>query len=400
MWRAEPSVRRCFDHGVRSEPVGPLAGVKVVEVAGLGPAPFCAMVLADLGADVVVVDRFDRAVGADPESVKHNVYGRGRRSVAVDLKAEGGAEVVRRLTDRADVFVEGFRPGVAERLGIGPDDCRGRNPRLVYGRMTGWGQTGPLAQKAGHDIDYIAVAGPLAHIGRAGQPPTPPLNLVGDFGGGGMVLALGVCAALVERAASGEGQVIDAAMVDGAALLLAPVFPAYTMGYCHPERGTNWLDSGAPYYDSYECADGRYVAVGALEPQFYAQLLVGLGLDGEDLADQHDESAWPAMKERFATIFATKSRDEWIAAFDALDACVAPVLTMDEVADDPHLRARDTYVDVDGVVQPAPAPRFDRTPARLDRPPAPAGHHTDEVLAEYGFDADERAELRQAGTVA
>jgi alpha-methylacyl-CoA racemase len=381
--------------------MGPLAGVKVVEVAGLGPAPFCAMVLADLGADVVVVDRRDRAVGADPESVKHNVYGRGRRSVAVDLKSDAGAEVVRRLTDQADVFIEGFRPGVAERLGIGPDELCARNPRLVYGRMTGWGQDGPLAQKAGHDIDYIALAGPLAHIGRAGQPPTPPLNLVGDFGGGGMVLALGVCAALVERATSGQGQVIDAAMVDGAALLLAPVFPAHAMGFWHEERGTNWLDSGAPYYDTYECADGSYLAVGALEPQFYAQLLVGLGLDDDpDLPGQDDEAAWPAMKERFAALFRSKLRDEWLAVFDEFDACVAPVLTMGEAPDHPHNRARGTYVEVDGVVQPGPAPRFDRTPGGLERPPAPAGHHTDEVLAEHGFDETERAALRDVEAIA
>jgi alpha-methylacyl-CoA racemase len=374
--------------------------VKVVEIAGLGPAPFGAMVLADLGADVVVVDRTAQAVGADPESVKHNVYGRGRRSVAVDLKADGGAEVVRRLADGADVFVEGFRPGVAERLGIGPDVLCERNPRLVYGRMTGWGQDGPLAQKAGHDIDYIALAGPLAHIGRRGQPPTPPLNLVGDFGGGGMLLALGVCAALVERSVSGRGQVVDAAMVDGAALLLAPVFPTYAMGYWNPDRGTNWLDSGSHFYDTYECADGGYVAVGAIEPQFYAQLLVGLALDGEDLPDQNDEAGWPTMKERFAAIFATRTRDEWLEVFADLDACVAPVLTMGEVADDPHIAARQTYVDRDGVVQPAPAPRFDRTPAALDRPPAPAGHHTDEVLTEWGFTADEVAALHQRSVVA
>jgi alpha-methylacyl-CoA racemase len=380
--------------------MGPLGGVKVVEIAGLGPAPFGAMVLADLGADVVVVDRTAQAVGADPESVKHNVYGRGRRSVAVDLKADGGAEVVRRLADGADVFVEGFRPGVAERLGIGPDVLCERNPRLVYGRMTGWGQDGPLAQKAGHDIDYIALAGPLAHIGRRGQPPTPPLNLVGDFGGGGMLLALGVCAALVERSVSGRGQVVDAAMVDGAALLLAPVFPTYAMGYWNPDRGTNWLDSGSHFYDTYECADGGYVAVGAIEPQFYAQLLVGLALDGEDLPDQNDEAGWPTMKERFAAIFATRTRDEWLEVFADLDACVAPVLTMGEVADDPHIAARQTYVDRDGVVQPAPAPRFDRTPAALDRPPAPAGHHTDEVLTEWGFTADEVAALHQRSVVA
>ena len=257
---------------------GPLDGVTVIELAGLGPAPFGAMLLADLGADVVTVDRADRCFGADPESAKGNVYGRGRRSVGVDLKSPDGVDVVRRLVDEADVFVEGFRPGVAERLGLGPKELQARNPRLVYARMTGWGQEGPLAHKAGHDLNYVALAGPLAHIGRAGQPPTPPLNLLGDFGGGGLLLALGVCAALVERAASGRGQVIDAAMVDGVALLSAAIGPAYTSGYFTDERGTNLFDSGTPYYDCYETADGQWLSVAALEAPFYAELLVGLGL--------------------------------------------------------------------------------------------------------------------------
>jgi alpha-methylacyl-CoA racemase len=380
--------------------------VKVVEIAGLGPAPFCGMMLADLGADVVTIDRADACVGSTPDSVKHNLYGRGRRSVGVDLKHPGGVEVVARLCDDADVFLEGMRPGVTERLGIGPDVLCGRNARLVYGRMTGWGQDGPLAPRAGHDINYIGVAGPLYHIGRAGGPPTVPLNLVGDFGGGGMLLALGICAALVERATSGEGQVIDAAMVDGAALLLAPVFPAYDLGHWHDERGTNALDGGAPYYDCYECADGRWLSVGALEPQFYAALLKGLGLadaDGvplADLPDQNDEASWPATKERFAAIFASRPRDEWIAVFEGVDACVAPVHSMGEVADDPHLRARGTYIEKDDTLQPAPAPRFSRTPAALDRPPDPPGHHTVEVLTETGFAADEIDGLRAAGAIA
>ncbi|MDZ7733320.1 MAG: CaiB/BaiF CoA-transferase family protein [Acidimicrobiia bacterium] len=341
-------------------------------MAGLGPAPFGGMVLADLGADVIQVDRAAQAVRAPPETAEHNVYGRGRRSVAVDLKADGGSEVVLRLVEDADVFVEGFRPGVAERLGIGPDDCRPRNPGLVYGRMTGWGQDGPLAAKAGHDIDYIAVAGALAHIGRRGQPPTPPLNLVGDFGGGGMLLALGVLGRSVERATlAARVRWSTRPWSTAQALLLAPIFPTWSMGYWHPERGTNWLDSGAHYYDAYECADGSYVAVGAIEPQFYAQLLVGLGLADEDLPDQNDEDAWPEMKERFAAIFRSRARDEWLEVFADLDACVAPVRTMGEVGDDAHLRARETYVDVDGTLQPAPAPRFDRTSAQLDRPPAP-----------------------------
>jgi alpha-methylacyl-CoA racemase len=379
---------------------GPLAGVTVVELAGLGPAPFGAMLLADMGADVICVDRADQALGMPLESARGNVYGRGRRSVGVDLKHPDGAEVVRRLTDRADVFIEGFRPGVAERLGLGPEIVRERNPGLIYGRMTGWGQDGPFSGRAGHDINYLAVAGPLAHIGRAGQPPTPPLNLVGDFGGGGMLLAFGIACALAERATSGVGQVIDAAMVDGAALLSAPIANAYALGYFHDERGTNWLDSGAPYYDAYQCADGAYLSIGAIEPKFYANLLATLGLADDDLPDQHDETAWPGFSERVATIIATRTRDEWMELFGDDDQCVAPVLRYREVLDHPHIAARQTYVDPDGVLQPAPAPRFDRTGAALSRPPSPAGHHTDEVLTEFGFGADDLSDLHTTGAIA
>ena len=380
---------------------GPLEGVKVVELAGLGPAPFGAMLLADMGADVVSVDRTDRAFGMPLESAKGNVYDRGRRSIAVDLKHPDGVNVVRRLTDDADVFIEGFRPGVAERLGLGPDDVRSRNPRLVYGRMTGWGQEGPYATRAGHDINYIALAGPLAHIGRAGQPPTPPLNLVGDFGGGGLLLAFGIVCALNERERSGEGQVVDAAMVDGAAILSAPIANAFALGYFHEERGTNWLDSGAPYYDAYECADGEYLSIGSIEPKFYANLLSVLGLDdASDLPDQNDEQAWPRLKDRIAAIVKTRARDEWMEAFGDDDHCVAPVLRYGETIDHPHIEARQTYIERDDVLQPAPAPRFDRTPAALGRPPAPAGFHTDEVLAEYGFDAAACAALRESGAIA
>ena len=385
---------------------GPLEGVRVIEVAGLGPAPFGAMVLADLGADVVTVDRASNAMGADLSTAAGNVYGRGRRSIGVDLKSAEGVAVVRRLTESADVFVEGFRPGVAERLGLGPDDLTTPNPRLVYARMTGWGQYGPMAAKAGHDINYVALAGPLAHIGRVGQPPTVPLNLLGDFGGGGLLMAMGVCAALVERASSGRGQVLDVAMVDGVALLAAAMAPAYTGGYFSEERGTNLLDSGAPFYDCYETADGRWLSVGALEPQFYADLLIGLGLDDGaawpdgTVPDRDDQACWPVLRERFSDLFASRSLDDWLAAFADLDACIAPVLSFSAVAADPHLSARGTWVDVDGVVQPAPAPRFDRTPAMLDRPPAPAGHHTDEVLAEAGFAAADIADLRSSGAIA
>lgn len=379
---------------------GPLEGVRVVEVAGLGPAPFAAMLLADMGADVVVIERADRVVGADPSTAAGNVSGRGRRSIGIDLKAPGALEVVLALVDDADVFIEGFRPGVAERLGIGPDVLRARNPALIYGRMTGWGQTGPRARQAGHDINYIAVAGPLAHIGRAGELPAPPLNLVGDFGGGGMLLAFGIACALAERSRSGAGQVIDAAMVDGAALLAAPMVPAYALGYLHPERGTNFIDSGAPYYDVYACADGALISVGAIEAAFYANLLDGLGLADEDLPDQDDESGWPALKERFAAVFATRPRAEWLDLFAGSDHCVAPVHRFDEVLADEHLAARGTYVERDGVLQPAPAPRFDRTPATLPAPPVPAGHDTDDVLGRAGFGTDDVHRLRAAGVVA
>lgn len=379
---------------------GPLAGIRVVELAALGPAPFAAMVLADLGAEVVTVDRASHCLGSSPASVRHNLYGRGRRSVGLELRHPDAAGVVDRLCEGADVFVEGMRPGVAERLGVGPDVLTAHHPRLIYARATGWGQEGPRAREAGHDINYIGLAGPLFHIGRAGQPPTVPLNLVGDFGGGGMLVALGVCAALVERAGSGRGQVVDAAMVDGAALLFAPLFGAYAQGYFHPERGTNALDGGAPYYDCYRCADDRWLSVGAVEDVFYESLVAGTGLDPDELPDRHDESAWPELRARFADTFARRPRHEWLAVFETRDACVAPVHSASDVATDPHLAARGTYVEHGGVLQPAPAPRFSRTPAALGRPPAPPGHHTDEVLAEAGYGREEVASLRSSGTVA
>ena len=375
---------------------GPLAGVSVVELAGIGPAPFAAMVLADLGADVLRVDR----PGVPNAVARMDVLNRGRRSVAVDLKAPEGAEVVLRAAVAADALIEGFRPGVAERLGVGPDACLARNPRLVYGRMTGWGQDGPYAHEAGHDITYAAVAGALAHIGRAGQPPTPPLNLVADFGGGGMLLALGVVSGVLAARTSDRGQVVDAAMVDGVALLMAPFFMALRSGYFSNERGTNLLDSGAPFYDCYAGADGRWVAVGALEPQFFAALLEGLAIDPAEVGEQHDRSQWPSMRDRFAATFATRSRDEWVAHFAGRDACVAPVLTTEETLADPHLSARGTVVELEGVLQPAPAPRFGATPATLDRPPPAPGEHTDEVLAGLGYTADEIAALRETGAVA
>jgi alpha-methylacyl-CoA racemase len=380
---------------------GPLTGIRVVEIGGIGPGPFCAMLLADLGADVL---RVDRVVGGGlvgpSEDHATELLNRGRRSIAVDLKHPEGPEVVLRLVEQADVLMEGFRPGVAERLGIGPHDCLARNPRLVYGRMTGYGQDGPMAQAVGHDLNYIAQSGALSMIGRRDQPPTPPLSLIGDFGGGGMVLALGIAAALVERERSGAGQVIDAAMVEGAALLATPFYGYVQTGAWSTERGTNIVDSGAPFYDVYETADGRWLSVAAMEPRFYAALLELLGLDADELPDQHDHDSWPAMKERFAAVIATRTRDDWCAAAEGVEACVAPVLGVEEVEDDPHLAARNAFVRHNGLLQPAPAPRFSRTPTALSlRPPLP-GEHTAEALGDWGFDEAQIADLQQQGAIA
>ncbi len=386
--------------------MGPLAGIRVIEIASLAPGPFCCMVLADLGADVLRVDRVGAgaAGGADGAGDAGPVagfdpLGRGRRSVALNLKDPEGLSLLLRLAERADVLIEGFRPGVAERLGFGPEVVAKRNPRLVYGRMTGWGQDGPLAATAGHDIDYIAVSGALHPIGRSGQRPVPPLNLVGDFGGGGMLLAVGVLAALVERQASGLGQVVDAAMVDGSALLASFIRGMYAAGLWQDERGVNLLDGGAPFYDTYETADGRHVAVGALEPQFYAALLDGLGLADAGLPAQYDRSGWPVLRERFAAAFRQRSRDEWAEVFAGTDACVAPVLSLGEAPGHPHNLARGTFTEVGGVTQAAPAPRFWRTPAAIPPPARPPGADTDAVLAELGHTAAEIAALRERKAV-
>ena len=381
--------------------MGPLHGITVLEIAGIGPGPFCAMLLADMGADVIRVDRAGQVMGGDPETPPADVLNRGRRSIGVDLKNPDGVETVLSLVERADVLMEGFRPGVAERLGIGPDDCLARNPKLVYGRMTGWGQDGPYAQAAGHDINYIALAGALEPIGRAGQAPVPPLNLVGDFGGGGMFLAFGIVCALLEAQRSGEGQVVDAAMVDGAAVLTTMFHAFRAMGIWNDERGTNLLDTGAHFYDVYETSDGRYVSIGSIEPQFYAELLELSGLGAEDdLPHQHDRSQWPDMKERVAAIFRTRTRDEWCEIMEHTDVCFAPVLGLDEAPQHPHNVERGTFVERNGVTQPAPAPRFSRTVPEIQRPPAHAGQHTDEVLQSFGIDADRIAKLREAGAVA
>ncbi len=380
--------------------MGPLAGLRVVEIAGIGPGPFCAMVLADLGADVVRIDRSANVSGGDPANPPADLLNRGRRSVGVDLKHPDGVGTVLDLVAGADALIEGFRPGVMERLGLGPDTCLARNPRLVYGRMTGWGQVGPYAAAAGHDINYIALAGALEPIGRRGGPPVPPLNLVGDFGGGGMLLAVGVCAALVEAKGSGHGQVVDAAMVDGSALLMTMTHSFRAMGIWDEERGTNMLDTGAHFYDVYETADGRYVSIGSIEPQFYAELLRLTGLNGEELPWQHDKSQWPALKERLAAIFASKTRDEWCELMEGTDVCFAPVLSMTEAPAHPHNVHRETFTEVAGITQPAPAPRFSRTPPEITGPPPHAGQHTDQVLADWGLDTTRVAELRAAGAIA
>ncbi|HZE30508.1 MAG TPA: CaiB/BaiF CoA-transferase family protein [Actinoallomurus sp.] len=376
--------------------MGPLHGVRVIEIASLAPAPFACMVLSDLGADVLRVDR-PTSVGGDAAI---DPLGRGRQSIGLNLKDPAGVEVLLRLLATADVLIEGFRPGVTERLGFGPDICLERNPGLVYGRMTGWGQEGPMAQMAGHDINYIAIAGALDPIGRAGERPLPPLNLVGDFGGGGMLLAVGVLAALYERSRSGRGQVVDAAMVDGAALLTSFIHGMRGQGFWQDARGTNLLDSGAPFYDTYETADGLHMSVGALEPQFYAALLRGLGLEGEDLPAQNDQARWPEMRARFTEVFKARTRDEWTRIFDGTDACVAPVLGLGEAPAHPHATARTGFVDIGGLTQPAPAPRFSRTAAETPAPPVRPGEHTEATLAGIGLSAAEIADLRERGAVA
>ncbi|HLM62732.1 MAG TPA: CaiB/BaiF CoA-transferase family protein [Acidimicrobiales bacterium] len=380
--------------------MGPLAGLTVVEIAGIGPGPYCGMMLADMGADVIRVDRAQNVSGGDPALPPADLLARGRRSIGVDLKSPEGVEVVLALVEMADALLEGFRPGVAERLGIGPDECLARNPRLVYGRMTGWGQDGSYAQAAGHDINYIALAGALDPIGRRGEAPVPPLNLVGDFGGGGMLLAFGIACGLVEAQRSGQGQVIDAAMVDGAASLMTMTHAMRAMGIWEDERGTNMLDTGAHFYDVYETADGRYVSIGSIEPQFYAELLRLTGLEGEELPWQHDRSQWPALKERFAVLFRTKTRDEWCEIMEGTDVCFAPVLTIPEATHHPHNVERGTFVEVAGITQPGPAPRFSRTPGAIGAPPPHAGQHTDDVLADAGFDAERIAKLRASGAIA
>ena len=386
---------------------GPLSGIKIIELAGIGPAPFTCMMLADAGAQVLRLERAPAGAvergqefAASGAGSYWDLLNRSRPSVGIDLKHPDAVELVLGLVEGADGLIEGFRPGVAERLGLGPADCSARNRRLVYGRMTGWGQDGPMADMAGHDIDYIAIGGALWSLGRADSAPVPPLNLVGDFGGGGMLLAFGMVAALLEAGRSGEGQVVDAAMVDGAASLMTMIHAFHRHGLWNDERGANMLDTGAPFYEVYETADGQWMAVGGIEAQFYAELIRGLGLEGDpSLPAQMARDDWPAVKARFAEVFKTKTRDEWSAVFDGTDACVVPVLSPWEAPEHPHNVARSTFVEVEGAVQPAPAPRFSRTPSAISSPPSPPGADTVSGLVEWGVSESDVAKLRESGAL-
>ncbi len=378
---------------------GPLSGVRVVELAGLGPAPFCGMVLCDLGAEVVRVDRVDIAVGDHTSSSRHDLHNRGKQSIGLNLKTPDAVEVVLGLVETADILIEGFRPGVTERLGIGPAQCLAANTALVYGRVTGWGQDGPLASAAGHDIDYIALSGVLHSVGPA-ERPIPPLNLVGDYGGGGMLLALGVMAALVHARESNEGQIVDAAMVDGSALLTTSHHGLIAEGvWASAQRESNPLDGGAPFYATYRTSDGRHMAVGALEPRFYAKLLDRLGLEPADLPVQTDRSGWPELREVFAARFLEKTRDEWTEHFENTDACVAPVLSMEEAPGHPHNRSRETFIVIDDVTQPAPAPRFSTTVPTVSSGPSVPGADTDTILDQLGYSSRKISMLRSSGAV-
>ncbi len=375
--------------------MGPLAGIKVVEMAGIGPGPFCAMMLSDMGAEVIRVDRLAHKGSGH----RANVLNRGRRSIAVDLKNPDGVAAVQQLIDGADVVIEGFRPGVMERLGLGPDTCLARNPRLIFGRMTGWGQSGPLAPAAGHDINYISIGGALGAMGYSDRPPAPPLNLVGDFGGGAMYLLAGVLAALVERGTSGQGQVIDAAMTDGTASLLSPFYGMMAMGMWTKERMDNRLDGGAHYYGSYACSDGKFISIGSIEPQFYALLLELCEIDDPEFAKQNDKQHWASLRGKLEALFVTQTRDHWCALLEGTDVCFAPVLDLQEAPQHPHNLARQSFIEIDGVTQPAPAPRFSRTPTTVQAPAAMAGEHSEEILNDWGFAPDEILALQQSGAI-
>lgn len=378
---------------------GPLKGMRIVEMAGIGPGPFCAMMLADMGAEVIRIHQKNSSPLLPILNTKYDVLARGRRSMAIDLKKPSAAEGIRQLIDRADALIEGYRPGVMERLGLGPEACLERNPKLVIGRMTGWGQTGKLALTAGHDINYISLSGALNAIGRPDAPPVVPLNLVGDFGGGGLMLAFGIVCALLEARHSGKGQVVDAAMTDGSALLASAMFGFKAAGMWSNQRGENLLDGAAHFYDTYECADGKYVSVGAIEPQFYRLLLQKLGIDDPAFNAQMDSKAWPDLKHRLAKVFKTRPRDEWASIFDATDACCTPILDWDEAPLHEHNRDRKSFIEIAGVTQPAPAPRFSRTMPEVSRPPSRADEHTEAILSEWGVDQKLVATLRDQGAI-
>lgn len=379
--------------------MGPLQGVKIVEMAGIGPAPMCAMLLSDMGAEVIRVDRIEASglgLGGDPQ---YELLNRGRRSVAINIKSDAGREAVFRLAEQSQGLIEGFRPGVMERLGLGPDACLARNPGLVYGRMTGWGQEGPIAHAAGHDINYIALTGALHAIGSKGQAPLHPLNLVGDFGGGALYLAFGMVCGILEAGRSGQGQVVDAAMTDGSASLMTMFYGMLAAGTWKDQRASNPVDGGSHFYRVYETKDGRHVAIGSIEGKFYAELLRLTGLEGRDLPPQFDASGWDDVAGQLSAVFKTKTRDEWTAIMEGTDVCFAPVLSMREAPYHPQMRARDTFVDYNGITQPAPAPRFSRTVPTIQSPPPNPGEHTDEALAEWGFSASELSQLRSNGAI-
>ena len=374
--------------------MGPLTGTKLIELAGIGPGPFCGMMLADMGAEVIRINRTNET----PRFA--DVLARGRKSIAVDLKEPRGKALILELCKSADAIFEGFRPGVTERLGLGPDDCMAVNPSLVYGRMTGWGQDGPMAHAAGHDINYISLAGALHAIGPKGGKPVPPLNLVGDFGGGGLLLAFGLVCAILEAQKSGKGQVVDAAMVDGAAILMAMFFTLMGSGSFREQRGSNLLDSGAHFYDTYETSDGKFISVGSIEPQFYALLLEKAGLDTDEFSPQMDQSRWPEYKDKVSDVFKSRTRDEWCDLMEGSDVCFAPVLSLSEVHEHPHNKSRNTFVELAGLMQPAPAPRFSRTSAELSHGAREPGEDTRAVLAELGYSSGETDSLFKAGVVA
>jgi alpha-methylacyl-CoA racemase len=374
--------------------MGPLKGVKIIEMSGIGPGPFCAMMLADMGADIIRVDR-KGSVGMG----KADLCYRGRKAIAVDLKNPQGVELVLKLVEKADGFQEGFRPGVMEKLGLGPDICLKRNPKLIYGRMTGWGQEGPLAMAAGHDINYISLSGALHAIGNKGGKPVPPLNLLGDYGSGGMLLAFGMACGLFEAQKSGKGQVIDAAIVDGAAVLMAQIYAMKAVGIWTEQRGSNMLDSGSHFYDVYETADKKYISLGPLEPQFYALLLKLAGIEDPEFQHQHDQSKWPLLKEKISAVIKTKTRDQWCALMYGSDACFAPVLSMEEAPEDPHNKFRKIFVDVDGLTHPAPAPRFSRTQPEIQGPPPAVGEYELSILSNWGFSDEEVDSLLDCGII-